>query len=292
MPVEGTEPPTPPQAAASPGVVFCGLARNCAHSLPTLLEVVRTAGEAVGEWAYVLLESDSYDATASVLEAFDERTGQGVVRSYGRLRRRMPGRNERLAFLRNEYLRLCEESGYFRRFPLCVVLDLDRANEQLDSDRLAAFLRETPREWAGLFANQSVRYYDVWALRHPEWSPDDCWARVRERPADMGEKEAVEEFVESRMIRVPPDAERIEVESAFGGLGIYDVGLLKGCRYRPTAEDGSPVCEHVPMHAQIREKGGRLFIEPSLINGTGIQEHKATAGRRAAAWLTGLVRGR
>ncbi len=108
----------------------------------------------------------------------------------------------------------------------------------------------------------------------------------------MSEKEAVEEFVESRMIRVPPDAERIEVESAFGGLGIYDVGLLKGCRYRPTAEDGSPVCEHVPMHAQIREKGGRLFIEPSLINGTGVQEHKATAGRRAIAWLTGLLRGR
>ncbi len=270
--------------------MFCGLARNCAHSLPALLEVVSAAGRAVGDWAYVLLESDSYDATAAVLHDFDDRTGRGVVRSYGRLRRRFPSRNERLAYLRNEYLRLCEASGYFDRFPLCVVLDLDRVNERLDPAHLASFLRESPRHWAGLFANQSERYYDVWALRHPEWSPDDCWARVKNRPASMSEKDAVRRFVEARMIRVPSDGGRIEVDSAFGGLGIYDVGMLRGCSYRGVADDGSPVCEHVPMHADIRGKGGRLFIEPSLINGSGVQEHKAAGARRAVAWLGNVLR--
>jgi hypothetical protein len=289
--MEPGEPSAGPAADPSAGVVFCGLARNCAHALPALLEVVSAAGRALGDWAYVLLESDSYDGTANVLQAFDDRNGRGIVRSYGRLRRRFSARNERLAYLRNEYLRLSEESGYFDRCSLCVVLDLDRVNENLDPARLVTLLQETPREWAGLFANQSERYYDVWALRHPEWSPDDCWARVKNRPASMSEKDAVREFVEARMIRVPPDSERIEVESAFGGLGIYDLDMLRGCRYRGVAEDGSPVCEHVPMHAQIRKKGGRLFIEPSLINGSGVQEHKATGASRAVAWLGSVLRG-
>lgn len=272
---------TPPGS----GVVFCGLARNCAHALPRLLNVVASVGQSMGDWAYVFLESDSYDGTMAVLEAFHRRHGRGIVRSYGRLRERLPDRTTRLAYLRNQYLTLCESEGYFQRLPFCVVLDLDGVNEDLQSAALRARLTEAEPAWAALFANQSERYYDVWALRHPEWSPDDCWARVRDRPPGMTESEARRRFVEARQIRIPIDSDPIEVDSAFGGLGIYQSSWLSDAEYSGVGPDGRPTCEHVPLHASIRDRGGLLLIDPALVNSRGVQPHKAGFLRRVGAWL-------
>ena len=266
-------------------MVFCGLARNCAHTLPHLLSVVAEIGQAAGDWAYVFLESDSYDDTMAILESFHEAHPDGIVRSYGRLREQLPERTSRLARLRNEYLDLCAASGYLERFRNLVVLDLDAVNEDLRAEPLLERLIDPDPSWAALFANQSERYYDIWALRQADWSPDDCWERVRSRPSGMTEAEAVRRFVEARQIRIPSDADRIEVDSAFGGLGIYRTQWLRDTRYSGTRADGASICEHVPFHAKIRARGGRLFIDPGLVNGTGVQPHKAGFLLRAAAWL-------
>jgi hypothetical protein len=68
-------------------------------------------------------------------------------------------------------------------------------------------------------------------------------------------------------IYIPPTAAPIEVKSAFGGLAIYKTRFLKGarCGY---SERGVPDCEHVSLHREIRNRGGRLFILPSLRNST------------------------
>jgi hypothetical protein len=266
--------------------VFVGLARNCGHALDRLLASVAAVGEDLTDWSYVFLESDSYDDTLEVLRRFDDRHRGGIVRSYGNLKGRYPARTERLAFLRNACLRLVEDQGGLERFDLYVVLDMDAVNAQLEPERLLAVLYETDRDWAGVFANQRMRYYDIWALRHEEWCPDDWMARVRNRPAGMSRKQAEQEFLEARRIRIPEDAEPIEVDSAFGGLGIYDTGYIAGCSYRGVGDDGESVCEHVSFNTQIRAKGGRLFIRPSLINGTGVERHKAPGLRRLRYWIT------
>ena len=71
----------------------------------------------------------------------------------------------------------------------------------------------------------------------------------------------------------------IEVDSAFGGLGIYKISsVLKNQRtftgYKrkllPTArgrfEVGWQMCEHISFNAGFREIGERLFILPYLVN--------------------------
>ena len=264
---------------------FLGVARNCGHSLPRLLEVVETVGAGLADWSYVFLESDSLDDTFDVLERFDGRHRQrGIVRSLGTVRPRFPSRTVRLAYLRNHCLRLLEERFEPDRFKYWVVMDLDGVNHLLDPDRLLGALSE-PAEWGGLFANQSERYHDVWALRHPEWSPDDCYARIRGRPSDMSEREAYRRFVEARQVRIDPGTPLIEVDSAFGGLGIYRADLMWGCEYAGVDAHGEPICEHVTVNTQVRAKGGRLYIDPSLINGTGTRSHKAPLRRRARFWL-------
>ena len=34
--------------------------------------------------------------------------------------------------------------------------------------------------WAVMTANVKGRYYDIWALREDNWSPNDCWLAAKE----------------------------------------------------------------------------------------------------------------
>ena len=69
-----------------------------------------------------------------------------------------------------------------------------------------------------------------------------------------------------KMITIPESADWIPVDSAFGGLAIYRRAILAGARYSGADENGEPVCEHVPLHKQLRARGARIFINPRLID--------------------------
>jgi hypothetical protein len=68
------------------------------------------------------------------------------------------------------------------------------------------------------------------------------------------------------MIKIPPTENWIEVDSAFGGLAIYKSYTLLEARYAGKSESGDVICEHVPLHDNIRSQGYRIFINPKLIN--------------------------
>jgi hypothetical protein len=72
------------------------------------------------------------------------------------------------------------------------------------------------------------------------------------------------------MIRIPQTSPWIQVDSAFGGLGIYKARILGSVEY-PTAT-GDIQCEHVIFHEELVNQGHSLFINPSLVN-AGFTEH-------------------
>ena len=82
----------------------------------------------------------------------------------------------------------------------------------------------------------------------------------------MNEEESTACAVYSRMIEIGEADDWIEVDSAFGGLGIYKIDFLRGLRYKGLNDHGEELCEHVPFHKAIKANGGRIFINPSLIN--------------------------
>jgi hypothetical protein len=122
-------------------------------------------------------------------------------------------------------------------------------------------------------ANQWGPYYDIFALRHHLWSPNNCWDAQRFL-VKQGFNELHSKFIGvfSRMVTVPESGPWIEVDSAFGGLAIYKRGKIQGLRYTGVTPEGAEISEHVPFHAQIKAQGGRIFINPKLIN-TKISEH-------------------
>ena len=258
---------------ASKRVVFAGLARDCAHALPPILQAVEELGSRCEDWGYVFLENNSVDRTVRRLKRFDQTQGRGIVRFLGDVDAEIPLRTQRLAWLRNLYLEAIFDDPRFSTFDFLILLDMDGVNEEMDAQRLLHLMDiRTPR-WSALFANQRNRYYDIWALRHRSWCPEDCWKQVRLRPPSMSFDDAEMEFVTKRQITLDPHCGFVPVESAFGGLGLYRLQQLRDCRYVGIDDEGYAICEHVAFHADLLNKGGRLYIDAALLNGTGDQPH-------------------
>ena len=68
------------------------------------------------------------------------------------------------------------------------------------------------------------------------------------------------------MIKISRKTPPLKVDSAFGGLAIYQTKFLKNCKYEGQNALGEQMCEHVPFHKSFRKNGGSIYINPALIN--------------------------
>ena len=78
------------------------------------------------------------------------------------------------------------------------------------------------------------------------------------------------------MITIPINACPIEVDSAFGGIGIYKIECSQIAKYSGLNKDGIQFCEHVYFHSSLKRKGKKLFILPGFINGSWNEHNKET----------------
>jgi hypothetical protein len=228
---------------------------------------------------YLVIESDSNDATPDLLARLQSELPGFRSISLGALAARHPLRADRIAVCRNRYLDELSQNPLYANVDYVLVADLDGVNRHLKAQALESCWRTTT-PWDVCTANQRDAYYDVWALRHPVWCPIDCWQQYRELRPLFGHEQALTLAVHSRMVRLEPTAEWIEVDSAFGGLAIYRREALLTSRYRGLDEKGREICEHVPLHADLRARGVRIFINPALINAHRT-DRSASAGLRA-----------
>jgi len=260
--------PEIPASDLQQDVLIVGLARNCAATLPATVHRLTAALPPFRKVRWFVIESDSSDNTVAVLQQLSATVPAFAYRALGELSGRVPERTERLAICRNAYLDHLAELNGTATGPgtgFLVIADLDGVNEELTAEGLRSCWARS--DWAVRTANQKGLYYDIWALRHPQWCAGDCWAQSRFLERHTGSAgSARRASVYARMIPIPPESDWLEVDSAFGGLAIYRTGALGSARYVGLTPGGEPVCEHVAFHAAIQAGGGRLFINPRLVN--------------------------
>jgi hypothetical protein len=258
------------------GILLVGIAKNVRPDIARVLSNVDACGEIFARHKVVIVENDSTDGTTEFLRRW---AGQKSNRAHidasdvysARMFQSPPVPGARyLAGFRNVYMEYIENQNA-EHYPLVGVFDCDEVNARsIERESIVAairFLYEEPSR-AAVFANQRGFYYDIWALRHEVWCPGDCWQEYQAW-CDMGlGHEGGWACVGARQVHISTTAAPIEVDSAFGGFSIYKTSFLKGCRYRDLAEDGTAMCEHVSVHQEIRKRGGRLFIFPSMANST------------------------
>jgi len=229
------------------------------------LESLRRATAGFGRVRWLVVESDSSDGSVGILTALrGEWDGFDFV-TLGETRSRLPDRLARIANARNAYLDALRDDPRLADVTHVLVADLDGVCGALTPWALAScWSLAVP--WSMCAANQGDFYYDVFALRHPDWCPGDAWALHRRLEPLIGRDEADNVALFSRMVHLAPDLPPIEVESAFGGLALYTREAMLAGRYAGVDAQGEAVCEHVPFHAQLRAAGHRLYIHPGLIN--------------------------
>lgn len=220
---------------------------------------------------WFVVESDSSDRTLEKLDSLTKTIPNFRYMSAGVLADKMPSRLVRLAHCRNLYLEELQSNSLYRDIEYLVVADLDNMNPLLTE---AAVLSCWEREgWGGCCANQDGPYYDLAALRHPEWMPTDCWRHYQFLcEHNHTEEQALEAAVYANMVTIAPNSEWIEVHSAFGGIAVYPTKALGNARYQGFDAQGRDAVDHIGFSAGIRENGYSIYINPKLIN-TSFNEH-------------------
>jgi|688.fasta_scaffold399414_2 hypothetical protein len=252
----------------------------------TLKKDVKNIGNALSffqEVHWFLVESDSSDNSKQTLSELKNANKNFFYTSIEILDKSYNFRTERLAIARNKYLSHIRDRIDTNEFPYIVIADFNLLNSKLSKESVISSWSRT--DWDVVTANQSSRYYDIWALRHPLWSPNDCWEQHEFIKKYIKTPEIVNSYtLRSRMLKIPKDSDWIAVDSAFGGFAIYRSSfLLNNVYYEGKNDVGNMICEHVPFNQKIKELGARIFINTNLINA-----HYTDHSRRMTMFFTFL----
>ena len=252
-------------------LLVVGTARNCANRIKGDIAQLQSALIDFDRVHWLVIESDSDDDTLIKLNELAAELENFRYITLGSLAEKITSRTERIAYCRNAYLGELQENPLYQNVEFVMVADLDGINTLISREAIAScFIRD---DWAVCTANQQGPYYDIWALRHKIWCPNDCRQQVRFFRQHGLDKETAKMYgTSSKMLCIQPDTPWIEVDSAFGGLAIYQRYALENATYVGILEDGTEICEHVTLHEQIKDRGYKLFINPAFIN-AGFTQH-------------------
>lgn len=246
-------------------ILVTGIVRNVASTIERDVIVIEKALRDFRSVTWFLVESDSTDRTIGRLTSLSSRNENFRFTSLGEIQKTGEPRTVAMAKARNRYLQEIRENSDYQAIDLLAISDFNGLNNKLTHDAVSSCFQM--ENWDACFANQSGRYYDIWALRHPLWSPNDCWEQLSfYRRYYKFPEFALAASVRSRMIRIPRRSPWIEVDSAFGGFALYRPGAIGNAEYKGLTLEGDAICEHVPFHAQMRKNQKKLFINPQLIN--------------------------
>lgn len=236
-------------------VCICGVVRDIEPYINTTVQNLNRIASWFTKADIVLVESDSSDRTVQFLSrqpniqfvTLGNLTQQGIH-----------SREERIAKCRNTYLNHVTKN--LLNYDLMIVVDTDDVLTETVNDNLfeTCLSPSVYPTWDAVFANQSYRYYDIWALRD-QIVNYDCWEKINSREMDK-----VTAILQHQH-HIPKNTPMKPVISAFGGLGIYKTSCLnEECVYIG-ADNGKTMCEHVSLNTYLTSKGYKLFIDPAMV---------------------------
>lgn len=271
-----------------------GLAKDCAKTIKADVIRINDALKSAKGIHWLIVESDSDDCTVSQLKLLETLISNFKFFSFGNLRKIFPKRTERIAYCRNHYAEKIRVDKTYVDVDYVIVADFDGLNTLISQEAIETCW--TRNDWDMCAANQNGPYYDIWALRHPEWSANDCWSQYHfMNKFSLNFEKNLFSSVYSKMITIPKDHDWIAVDSAFGGLAVYRKKTFQYCEYKGVTEKNIEICEHVFFHEVLSQNGAKLFINPALIN-AGYTEHtlpliwKYSIMRRVKLYLKAIIK--
>ncbi len=251
-------------------VLIVGTIRDASKKLERDIARLRKELEVLAQVDVFLVESDSTDSTVSILKKISSSENAFNFVSLGNLRENFPDRIDRIRFSRNVYVHYIRENINEYKWDVIVAADLDGMNPRISHQGLSDSISKLDI-WGGLFANQTLGYYDIFALRSRGWVESDQLRILREhigmnRLSYFQNQRIRQRILYSKMKRIPVRSEIISVESAFGGLGVYRPDLFLNFDYSFAHGELHDESEHVVFHKKCIAAGYSLGINPRMIN--------------------------
>lgn len=263
-------------------IVLVGTISNAGKRLERDLRKVIRACEGLELVEIFLVESDSTDNTVAILKKLQSSLKNFNFLSLGKLSGNFPNRIDRIRHCRNAYVWHLREFIAKSKVDYVLVADLDGMQSGITVEGIqSTFIRD---DWGAVVANQSGGYYDLLALRHKTWCPNDVFVELRATQLKISAQSinkpdiimiirrrleldrARVNVIYSRMLRIMRSQDWIEIDSGFGGLGIYRAQLFEKFDYSLSDGGMSFESEHVAFSRKIRDSGQTIFINPKLIN--------------------------
>lgn len=252
-------------------ILVTGLVRNGASTIKTDVTRLNKALAKFKSLQWLLIESDSDDNTVEELEKIQNAVVNFNYLALGSLKSKLPLRTDRISFCRNRYLKEINENPSYSEVNYVIIADFDNLNTLINEEAISSCWENDG--WDVCTANQKGPYYDIFALRHPHWSPGNHRdSFLFYKALGLSNYTAEYKSLISKMITIPSESNWIAVDSAFGGFGIYRKAVLEFMIYEGLDKSGNPICEHVPATLGLKEKGFKIYINPRLIN-CGYNEH-------------------
>jgi glycosyltransferase involved in cell wall biosynthesis len=246
-------------------ILIAGPARNIAQFVAQDIEALLNACNHFKSVKVLVIESDSSDDTLLVLDRLKQAHKQFHYISHGSLAKKMSKRTDRLAYARNCVIDEVRNNLEYANIDFIAMADLDGINRDITSEKIErCWSLKDP--WDVITANQPDRYYDIWTLRHPDWSPGDCLVQRSRLEKIMGKDAANNLAVKAKQVSLDPSWGMIEVDSAFGGLGIYKKEAFISGRYIGLDARGNEVSDHISFHKDLKNAGYRIYINCALVN--------------------------
>jgi hypothetical protein len=247
-------------------IVVCAVARNISSTLNKDFERINLALKMFKKVLWIVIESDSTDQSVETLANLSNKNPNFYFKSLGNLSQKFKSRTEILAYARNAYLEELLTNKKYLNVNLIAIADLNNLNSKLIAEAVDSALALP--NWGMCAANQDGPYYDIWALRHELWSPNDCWEQLEFFRKYSNKKNlTLNSSVNMRMLKIPRNSEPIEVDSAFGGFALVSKKLItNSSMYVGKDSRGREICEHISFCEEVRSSGERILVVPSLIN--------------------------
>jgi hypothetical protein len=246
-------------------VSICSIVRDCQKNLKHNIRKIEAVRKCFMDSEVVIFENDSRDLTKEIIEDWSQRSQNIIFRSEKFQNRTIPERTSganpyfskqrigKMSFYRNKYLEIINSNSFKRDF--VIIIDLDISDFKIDG---IAHSFGADQEWSCITSNGTslsrtfrTQYHDTYAL-----------VEKGSVLLPMNEKMIRENRKKFSFLR--KGMPLFSVDSAFGGLAIYDWSLLKDKYYSCILNDDKKVevlCEHVSLNRQL---GGNIFINPNM----------------------------
>lgn len=247
-------------------VVVCCIAKDISKTFLIDYQKINRALSSFKTINWIIVESNSSDGSDTFLENFAEHHPEVHTVTLGNEKDSGLTRAEILAIARNKYLEIVFTKQGYSNADYLAIADLNALNDKLSPESMLSSFEID--DWDFCTSNQAGPYYDIWALRHPLWSPNDCWEQLSfYRTYNKRPNYTLNAAVNVRMLTIPVDSAPILVDSAFGGFGLLRLSnKTVGISYQGLSSEGKQICEHVSFCEFLKKQGGKVVINPKMIN--------------------------